>query len=130
MPRNLTPLHLRCHPSHCPSIHQLDSGEYLIVGKSATMAAACEDIPVGEGEHAVTVSGELLGNVVPGWKTIDSAPRDGMMILALIKGTPPLMLPVHWRDGCWWDDIDRGFGEAVTHWLPLPLPPAEKVEAA
>lgn len=137
MPRNLTPLHLRCAvAASCPSITKMDNGEYLIVGKSATMAAALDRIPVGEGEHAVIVGGELLAGVVPGWKTIDSAPRDGTMILAYlapIYGERPcgidLMLPLYWREGYWWDDIDRGFSDAVTHWMPLPLPPAEKVEA-
>ena len=129
MPRNLTPVHLRCQWGACPAIHELDDGSLLIVGKSATMAAALERVSVGEDEHAVIVDRELVANVPPVWRTIGSAPRDGTMILAFIKGTPPLMLPVHWRDGRWWDDIGRGFGGTVTHWLPLPLPPAEKVEA-
>jgi len=111
----------------------MDNGEYLIVGKSATMAAACEHIPVGEGEHAVIVSEELLGNVVPGWKTINSAPKDGRPILVW-DGLLAMQI-VEWdasgKDGYNWSDRGGSFFhvEEFTHWMPLPQPPAEKVEA-
>jgi len=139
MPRNLTPLHLRCAAmASCPSINQLDSGEYLIVGRSATMAAACERIPVGEVEHAVIVSGELLANVVPGWKTIDSAPRDGTEIDLYGGFFAPKPMPGYWDRVEGDEQTWEGFAERVsghipddqpTHWLPRPVPPAEKVEA-
>jgi len=137
--RNLTPLHLRCAAmASCPSITQMDSGEYLIVGKSASMAAACDRIPVGEGEHAVIVSGELLAGVVPGWKTIDSAPRDGTPVLLCDARTGSMrwavwaIHPDHigspqedflgWRDGT----LRAGgtiVGLVATHWMPLPAAP-------
>jgi hypothetical protein len=63
------------------------------------------------------------------WQTMESAPRDGTVVLCVIKGKPPLMLPMMWRDGFWWDDIDRGFSDAVTHWMHLP-PPPETPEAS
>jgi hypothetical protein len=135
--RNLTPLHLRCHPSHCPSIHELDDGSLLIVGKSATMAAALERIPVGVGELAVIVSEELLAGVVPGWKTIDSAPKDGTVILIwcpLMAGEKMHIVRWNGMRGRFPWEPPGGESSAIaakmpTHWLPLPLPPAEKVEA-
>jgi hypothetical protein len=58
------------------------------------------------------------------WQTMDSAPRDGRVILCALKyGDAFLMLPMQWRDGCWWDELDRGFLAAVTHWRHLPAPP-------
>lgn len=140
MPRNLTPAHLRCQWGACPSIHELDGGGLLIVGKSATMAAALERVSVGEDEHAVIVDRELVANVPPVWRTIGSAPRDGTRIL------------LWWRHNAvptigWWNDGSDDCGEFpagwiseaddftpvnqhdCTHWLPLPLPPVEKVEA-
>lgn len=138
MPRNLTPLHLRCHPSHCPSIHELDDGSLLIVGKSATMAAACEHIPVGEGEHAVIVSGELLGNVVPGWKTIDQLTDDiiwGKRWLLSRQGFEVTLAqrmqlgPGSGYREVWWEVGGGEIEFEPTHFMACPLPPAEKVEA-
>ena len=137
MPRNLTPAHLRCGPRNCPSIHELDDGSLLIVGKSATMAAALERVSVGEDEHAVVVDRELVANVPPVWRTIDSAPRDGTVILIwcpLMAGEK--MHIVRWngmRDRFPWESPGGENGAIAakmpTHWMPLPLPPAEKVEA-
>lgn len=155
--RNLTPQHLRCAPLHCPSIHQMDSGEYLIVGRSATMAAACERIPVGEGEHAVIVSGELVGNVPRTWMAMDSAPKgsegiDDTRDPAYVKPTRILLRfgeegvsVAYWdwayaeggyycRDGFAWiepvsgEPLNLTYSTAPDGWLPLP--PTEKVEAA
>lgn len=147
MPRNLTPLHLRCAPLHCPSIHQMDSGEYLIVGKSATMAAACDRIPVGEGEHAVIVSGELVAGVARSGVATEAEIEAGARALAAHWGE-------HWECSCLAErgaDCDcgdamsedrsdryderpsrndcRAAARAVLEAIfipPLPLPPAEK----
>jgi hypothetical protein len=68
--------------------------------------------------------------MMDGWQTIDTAPKDGTLILALVP-FPTLVR--------WWTDLD-GFGEdypwvgrdgssykvnQVTHWLPLPPLPQE-----
>jgi len=126
--RNLTPLHLRCHPSHCPSIRQMDGGEYLIVGRSATMAAACEDIPVGEGEHPVIISGELLGNVVPAWMPIAEADKGREIIASQADGRPIVLQWLKYNGLEAWRDWDNDPHEPEWFIYP-PLPPAEKVEA-
>lgn len=63
---NLTPKHLRCSAGHCPSVGRLDDGSLLIVGKRASMAAAIERVSVGEDEHAVIISPDLLSDYVAG----------------------------------------------------------------
>jgi len=63
---NLTPKHMRCAPLHCPSVGRIDDGSLLIVGKRASMAAAIERVSVGEDEHAVIISPDLLSDYVAG----------------------------------------------------------------
>lgn len=60
-----------------------------------------------------------------GWRPIETAPRDGTMILvgrwdqglATVYGD-------HWAEdpGCWYDS--SGLFEP-THWMPLPEPPED-----
>lgn len=152
MIKNLTPLHLRCAAmASCPSISQMDSGEYLIVGRSATMAAACEHIPVGEGEHAVIVSGELLAGVPRTWMAMDSAPKDGTKIDLLFPYPRGRVANCYWKGelgftwvwkrATWGDNgellpedkwsISSFPNMEPLAWVPaisdeFPLPPAEK----
>lgn len=68
-----------------------------------------------------------------GWLPIESAPRDGTLILIF---KPPV-----WRDAVRWHENDDGCGhwldaaletvscEAPTHWRPFPAPPAPSAEA-
>lgn len=64
--KDLTPKAMRCGPFNCPSIGRLDGGSLLIVGKRASMAAAIERVSVGEDEHAVIISPDLLSDYVAG----------------------------------------------------------------
>jgi len=64
------------------------------------------------------------------WKTIDSAPKDGTLILLAVKTVPVLI-------GWWHDSVDgdpdwfTDDGEHLTgdmtptHWMPLPDDPAD-----
>ena len=65
-----------------------------------------------------------------GWRTIETAPRDGTEVLADTSGLGRVV--VYWDDeesqwGTGLGYLDRG---APTHWMPLPPPPtsAEGVE--
>lgn len=37
--KDLTPANLRCGPSNCPSVHELEDGRLLIVGKRTSVSA-------------------------------------------------------------------------------------------
>lgn len=62
------------------------------------------------------------------WKPIETAPKDGMHILAWADGLPVIS---EYSDGQWWTDDDR-YNDLErnypcrfnpTHWMPLPAPP-------
>lgn len=77
MPRNLTPLHLRCGPRNCPSVRELDDGRLLIVGKEVdpydtggdellldAVNMLLDEQDVGENETVVIIDRTLLDDVV------------------------------------------------------------------
>lgn len=53
-----------------------------------------------------------------GWRTIDSAPRDGTSVL-LYGGD--WAFEAQWRDNEWYTAYPNG--DEPTHWMPLPNPP-------
>ena len=58
-----------------------------------------------------------------GWRSIESAPRDGTQILVLEHGA---VVHVKWTDfhRAWVHCKGLGFADCATHWLPLDsLPP-------
>jgi hypothetical protein len=60
------------------------------------------------------------------WEPIETAPRDGTVILAYIRSegdNPPIMQTVSYARNYWWDMNDCGFDDAVTHWMALPPAP-------
>jgi hypothetical protein len=67
-----------------------------------------------------------------GWRTIETAPRDGSRFLAVYDKAPDGLWPVN---VVWFDIYERLFAEArfifesddmITHWMPLPKPPEKK----
>jgi hypothetical protein len=61
-----------------------------------------------------------------GWAPIDSAPRDGTKVMAMLEdarpGSPATF--VYFKDGSWWaDDVgvlgERTFPVRPTHYFPL-----------
>jgi hypothetical protein len=87
-------------------------------------------------EQAVTIerlSAELERRQ---WQPIETAPRDGTNILAIVSGNHPdsgeAFTPevVFWRIDQWWNDC-WGYDSTdyePTHWMPLPEPPAALTE--
>lgn len=60
-----------------------------------------------------------------GWKTIDSAPKDGTGILAYVDGFGMGQFVLFWLDGYWREGASlMGLKTQPTHWQPLPAPPA------
>lgn len=77
-----------------------------------------------------TGSGEGLEE---GWRTIDSAPKDGTPVLIAQAATGSIRWAV-WSEGFWRDGQKRAGGQIVgcpspTHWRPQPAPPALSSEA-
>jgi hypothetical protein len=73
----------------------------------------------------------------PGWEPINTAPRDGTRFLA-VDATGEIGIarrhdpgggarnPRHHYE-CWVTDFNSPRGRPLTHWMPLPGPPALKV---
>lgn len=78
--------------------------------------------------------------IAEGWRTIDSAPRDGTKILIAEPVNEEHAMNQHAIYAAWWDEGDaiwtdyavKSFGyEEVqsyspTHWMPLPPPPQDR----
>lgn len=69
-----------------------------------------------------------------GWRTMDSAPKDGTHVLAVVAGNHPSTgLPfipevVEWsaETNGWWSEMWGVSGDyRPTHWMPLPTSPRE-----
>lgn len=60
------------------------------------------------------------------WQVIETAPKDGTLILAIEKSGPVL---IEWESdgisGGSWRDQDHYGHPDVTHWMPLPTPPKD-----
>ena len=67
------------------------------------------------------------------WQSIETAPRDGTWILGVMEGTHPRTgVPfypavVHYIEDIGWSEKESEEDETcwhLTHWMPLPPPPA------
>ncbi len=148
--KNLTPKAMRCGPRNCPSVHQLEDGRLLIVGRIAEPhEMAGSDIDRGDNEEAVIIDPALLDDVPRGWRDIASAPRgsediDDTRDPAYVK--PPRILLrfgneavaiAYWdwyyaegghgyRDGFAWigpecgEPLNLHYSAAPDGWMPLP----------
>lgn len=69
------------------------------------------------------------GVVVPSWKTIDSAPRDGKEILVAYghQGFVKKLVNYNTLYGYWQSKgvPELGLETNATHWMPLPAPPKD-----
>jgi len=68
--------------------------------------------------------------IEPGWREIESAPKDGTCILVGVAGDADSTRLVWWQDwGKWFDGVSS-LDDPPTHWRPLPAPPAMLSAAA
>lgn len=62
------------------------------------------------------------------WQPIESAPRDGSLVLLTDADCDPCHLIAQWNRGAWWGEKTRSgralVWETATHWMPLPDPPS------
>jgi hypothetical protein len=70
------------------------------------------------------LSGAAVSGVTEGWRTIESAPRDGTPILIYHERANAQAVAVPVIGG--WYVPRRGPVQNPTHWRPLPTPPASK----
>lgn len=62
--RNITPVHLRCEWGECPSVHELEDGRLLIVGRDAFDEAERGEVAWGIDETPIIVDRAILANVL------------------------------------------------------------------
>lgn len=68
------------------------------------------------------------------WQPIETAPKDGRVILAYCPTTMDYMriVPVRWHflasHGDIWVDGNESAWGGLTHWMPLPQPPAREAQ--
>ena len=102
------------------------------VDNAAAIAAAVNFLRA----HSAEIAGALRD--AERWQTIESAPRDGSAILAIVRWmwsdkTPgEAQAVVHWHKAGFWacaipmnylQSLDEGVNP--THWRPLPAPPTQ-----
>jgi hypothetical protein len=63
--KDVTPKHMRCtYMAGCPSIHELEDGRLLIVGKMAAYPGhSYQGVPIGPGEDAMIIDKALLSTI-------------------------------------------------------------------
>lgn len=74
----------------------------------------------------VHAAAPFLTQIPDGWKTIDTAPKDGTQVLVAQwhRGSRNHSYRVaHWNGENWQAVLSVLPTHAVTHWQPLPLPP-------
>ena len=58
------------------------------------------------------------------WQPIETAPRDGKLIVVYTKGIIDIAF---WNGGLeYWVTFAFNRGKSPTHWIPLPEPPPEE----
>lgn len=81
---------------------------------------------------------EVPDELADGWLPIESAPRDGTLLLLIqpeeggelipgleddYKWLSPYTFTGWWRDGEWRCAEYSAFDKSPTHWMPIPKPP-------
>jgi hypothetical protein len=71
-------------------------------------------------QAALTAITDAGYRIVPGWQPIETAPKDGTLVLLYLPDG--LMACRRWQDNHWrgWDSED------ATHWMPLPAAPGDE----
>lgn len=64
------------------------------------------------------------------WRPIETAPKDGTLVLLSIGGEVHIGLFTNgWGGPDWYDYDEKGaFMFEPTHWMPIPPPPAEEAK--
>lgn len=127
--KNLTPKAMRCGPRNCPSVHQLEDGRLLIVGRIAEPhEMAGSDIDRGDNEEVIIIDPALLDDVPRGWhpthrhiKGDKQYRKEGQ---ALHTETGELLVIYSTESGVWYARPKSMFEDG--RFEELPLPPTER----
>lgn len=65
----------------------------------------------------------LRAQVEQKWQPIETAPKDGTQLLLTCVGWAEPVV-AHWNAGAWDDGDYCDYMTGLTHWMPLPPPPA------
>jgi hypothetical protein len=104
--------------------------QWSIAGETACLRAMqhAYDLGLDDGKMLASIQDKaaaLSASPQDGWKTIDSAPKDGTGILAYVDGFGMGQFVLFWLDGYWREGASlMGLKTQPTHWQPLPAPPA------
>lgn len=63
------------------------------------------------------------------WRSIDTAPKDGTLILGISARDPQRPYPMRIAEtikGQRWHNVAANYWAEPTHWMPLPEPPSEQ----
>lgn len=84
-------------------------------------------------EAAALLETLITAALEPQWLPIESAPKDGSLILSWSEGASPVAHIAQWKNNAWRGDHygDREpywYFSKLTHWMPLPAVPATEGE--
>lgn len=60
-----------------------------------------------------------------GWRTMESAPRHGLLLTFHPRFGQRILFPDSHRPGWFMDPVSALVTQSVTHWMPLPAGPVE-----
>lgn len=63
------------------------------------------------------------------WQPIETAPKDGTMILVVEPKNNQRLLVIYHKQWAMWLSVPGRIQVRPTHWMPLPLPPSGRVSA-
>ncbi|KXV60249.1 hypothetical protein AD948_05725 [Acetobacter senegalensis] len=95
-----------------------------------TFAQYNEREPYAAGEFRVAITAALAAADAAAWRPIESAPKDGTEIIAYGTQKADALSPIEpylgvvWWEYELWQDGSIACRPVLTHWQPLPAPPA------
>ena len=100
----------------------LEEAEALLIDMGMQSSDAFQEV-----EYAITVASTVSEtdqkSSNPAWRPIESAPRNGTLVLLATDGGIVFVGKLNKHLQLWVDDEGRERFRTVTHWMTLPSPP-------
>lgn len=87
------------------------------------MGGSVENQPQDWGWRVPTGRRNYLMEIKMDWQPIETAPKDGTIVLACWAGYKGCILVRMLQDGEWHSGPNDPHIKSITHWMPLPAPP-------